>query len=290
MKIMLIPNRYTDNEQAIASLPFNELLEVVCHFSLPDNGPKPYLNGVDLGEEEFYMQPFTRQKFNRKDAQQAQQLLATQLGKAISTIDQQTLLDFVEDVEDPNTDELGLPLWTVLAKRPMAEIRASDGIDDELSRHLFKEYISLRNQEMASDQVVRCLPVTAAEYKRPMNKFMSPSRRTVMDHMRKSLSLLQDGFHLETHKKVCIAPAPPPRLTKDEIETGFRVRAFQHNLRTKLAEQRRDEHDAFRLEALRKKREIHDLKLKVFAMSVYSVCLRVRASARLCANIYAVQI
>lgn len=265
-----MPCRYADNEQAIASLPFHELLEAICHFSLPDNGPKKYLNGVDINEAEFYLQPRTRLKFNRNDAKQAQQVLTAQLGSSISTVDPEHYFHFNDEVEDPNTDELGLPLWTVLAKRPMAEIRASDGIDDDLNRHLFKEYISMRNQEMASDQIVRCLPVSAAEYKRPMNKFMSPSRRIVMDHMRKSLGLLHDGFHLETHKKVHTAPAPPPRLTKNEIEACYRVRAAQHELRSKLAERRRDESDACRLEALRKKKEIHDLKLKVFAMSVDS--------------------
>ncbi len=219
-----------------------------------------------MSEEELFTQPRTRRKFNRSDAQQAQQVLTAQIGKAISAAGKEAFFDYVDDVEDPNKDELGLPLWTVLAKRPMAEIRASDGIDDELTRHLFKEFISMRNQEMACDQIVRCLPVTAAEYKRPMNKFMSPSRRIVMEHMRQSLNLLQDGFHLETHKKVCIAPAPPPRLTKDEMEACSRVRASQLELRARLAEQRREENDIFRLEALRKKREIRDLKLKVFAM------------------------
>jgi hypothetical protein len=247
-------------------LTFSELLSAISHFSLPDKALKSYLRGVDLSEEEFYSQPRTRQKSNRVDDKLAQQILNTQLGDAYSKIGNDAFFTQMDEVEDPNTDELGLPLWTVLAKRPMAEIRASDGIDDELTRHLFKEYISMRNQEMASDQIVQCLPVSAAEYKRPMNKFMSPSRRVVMDHMRKSLSLLQDGFHLERHKRVCNAPAPPPRLNKEEIEACFRVRAAQHELRQKLAEHRRDESDASRLEALRKKKDIHDLKLKIFAM------------------------
>jgi hypothetical protein len=258
-------NRYADNEQAIASMPFSELLDVICHFSLPDKAAKSYLKGVDLSEEEFYIQPHTRQKFKRIDATQAEHTQATQLGKA-SVTKNATIFADVEEADDPNTDELGLPLWTVLAKRPMAEIRASDGIDDELTRYLFKEYISMRNQEMASDQMVQCLPVTALEYKRPMNNFMSPSRRIVMDHMRKALNLLHDGFRLETHKKVCTAPAPPPMLTKEEIESCYHARAAQHEVRKKLAEQKRQESDALRLEALRKKKEIHDLKLKVFAM------------------------
>jgi hypothetical protein len=262
----LMQNRYTDNEQYIASLPLKELLDVICHFSLPDKAPKSYLNGVDLSEEEFYVQHRTRRKFKRIDATQAQHILAAQLGKALAAKNAEAFADNMDEVEDPNTDELGLPLWTVLAKRPMAEIRASDGIDDDLTRYLFKEYISMRNQEMASDQMVQCLPVTALEYKRPMNNFMSPSRRVVMDQMRKALNLLHDGFHLETHKKVCLAPAPPPMLTKSEIESSHQARAAQHEIRKKMAEQRRCESDVLRLDALRKKKEIHDLKLKVFAM------------------------
>ncbi len=239
---------------------------MISHFSLPDKALKSYLRGVDLSEEEFYNQPRTFKKFNRIDDKPAHQILNAQLSDTALKIGSDAFFTQMNEVEDPNTDELGLPLWTVLAKRPMAEIRASDGIDDDLTRHLFKEYISMRNQEMASDQIVHCLPVSAAEYKRPMNKFMSPSRRIVMDHMRKSLSLLQDGFHLERHKRVCHAPAPPPRLSKEEIEACFRVRSAQHELRQKLAEHRRDENDTSRLEALRKKKDIHDLKLKIFAM------------------------
>ncbi len=253
----------------IASLPFSELLEVVCHFSLPDKAQKSYLHGVDLNEEEYYIQPRTRHKFKRIDATQSQQFLAAQLTKELAEKNAEAFADNMENAEDPSTDELGLPLWTVLAKRPMAEIRASDGIDDDLTRYLFKEYISMRNQEMASDQMVQCLPVTAPEYKRPMNNFMSPSRRIVMDHMRKALNLLHDGFHLETHKKFCAAPAPPPMLTKLEIESCHQARAAQHEIRKKLAEQRRCDSDILRLDALRKKKEIHDLKLKVFAMWVH---------------------
>ncbi len=260
----MIPHRYTNNVQTIASLPFSELLDVICHFSLPDKAEKSYLKGVDLSEEEFYIQPQTRRRFNRNDAMGAKEILAAALNDTFSLTDAEAFFA-MNEVEDPDTDELGLPLWTVLAKRPMADIRATDGIDDDLTRHLFKEYMSMRNQEMASDQVVHTLPVSAVMYKRPMNKYMSHSRRIVMDHMRKSLNLLQDGFRLETRKCVRLAPAPPPMLTKEEISASCHVRAAQHEMRKKLAEQRRDENDAFRLEALRKKKEIHDLKMKIFS-------------------------
>jgi hypothetical protein len=258
-------SRYTNDEQFVASLPFSELFDVVSHFSLPDKASKSYLEGVDISEEEFYLQPRPRIKLYRRDAKTDQQNMASQLNK-LSQDNDSGKGSATEDIEDPDKDEFGFPLWTVLAKRPMAEMRATDGIDDELTRHLFKEYISMRNLEMASDQIVQCLPVKAVEYKRPTNSFMSPSRRFVMDHMRKSLNMLQDGFCLETHKKVCSAPEPPPRLTRQEFESCCRVRATQLDLRTKLAEQRRDENDNLRLEALRKKKEIHDLKLKIFAM------------------------
>ena len=259
-----MPYRYTDNVQTIASLPFSELLDVICHFSLPDKAAKSYLVGVDLSEEEFYVQPQTRRRFNRKDVIKAKELLDAELGNAFSLTDPGAFFE-MNEVEDPDTDELGLPLWTVLAKRPMADIRATDGLDADLTLHLCKEDLSMRNQQMAGDQVIHYLPVSAVMYKRPMNKYMSHSRRIVMDHMRKSLNRLQDGFRLETRKNVCLAPSPPQMLKKEEISAGCHFRAAQHEMRNKLAEERRCENEAFRLEALRKKKEIHDLKLKVFS-------------------------